>query len=286
MPDPQPPEQRKPAPMMVRAAETRPASYQEADNSIEIVWTTGAAGMRFDWYDGEFYVEELSLDPGAVRLDRLVEEGNQTEAQRELLDALKKAFDGAADHAEGLAAGWHNIANEASGAWEWMGKALDRVGPFLLSAANGGTMSADLFAGRLGQGGNGAGAAANAARARAQALADQYSGASQLDGVRRTVGTLQAGLSAGGTPDQVRQWTSALEANQHALSTWIPAQQKATQIAQLDARIAAAKDAGRQGGAGVAARATRNSWAGHYFGGRARARSRQGRRRGSTRHTH
>jgi phage major head subunit gpT-like protein/phage head maturation protease len=63
--------ERKPAPIMMRAAETRPASYQEADNSIEIVWTTGAAGMRFDWYDGEYYIEELSLEPGAVRLDRL-----------------------------------------------------------------------------------------------------------------------------------------------------------------------------------------------------------------------
>ena len=70
MPEPTAAE-RKPAPLMMRAAETRPASYQEADNSIEIVWTTGAAGMRFDWYDGEYYIEELSLEPGAVRLDRL-----------------------------------------------------------------------------------------------------------------------------------------------------------------------------------------------------------------------
>ena len=66
-----PPEQRKPAPTMIRAAEVRPASYQGADNSIEIAWTTGAAGMRFDWMDGEYYIEELSLEPGAVRLGRL-----------------------------------------------------------------------------------------------------------------------------------------------------------------------------------------------------------------------
>ncbi len=59
------------APKMQRAAEVRLASFQEEDNSIEIVWTTGAAGLRYDWWDGEYYEEELSLEPGAVRLDRL-----------------------------------------------------------------------------------------------------------------------------------------------------------------------------------------------------------------------
>jgi hypothetical protein len=59
------------APTMLRAANVRPDSYREEDNSIEICWTTGAAGLRFDWYDGEYYVEELSLEPGAVNLDRL-----------------------------------------------------------------------------------------------------------------------------------------------------------------------------------------------------------------------
>jgi hypothetical protein len=56
---------------MQRAAETRPTSYREADNSIEVVWSVGAAGLRFDWYDGGYYIEELSMEPGAVRLDRL-----------------------------------------------------------------------------------------------------------------------------------------------------------------------------------------------------------------------
>lgn len=59
------------APKMQRAAEVRLNSYREEDNSIEIVWTTGAAGLRYDWWDGEYYEEELSLEPGAVRLDRL-----------------------------------------------------------------------------------------------------------------------------------------------------------------------------------------------------------------------
>ena len=61
----------KPAPTMVRTAEVRTSSYSEADNSVEIVWTTGAAGMRFDWMDGSYYIEELSLEGSAVRLERL-----------------------------------------------------------------------------------------------------------------------------------------------------------------------------------------------------------------------
>ncbi len=59
------------APLLSRSAETRPASYREADNSIEVVWSVGAAGIRFDWYDGGYYVEELSMDASAVRLGRL-----------------------------------------------------------------------------------------------------------------------------------------------------------------------------------------------------------------------
>lgn len=53
-----------------RAATTVPASYNEADGSFEIIWTTGAAVRRYDWSQGEFD-ETLSTDPGAVRLDRL-----------------------------------------------------------------------------------------------------------------------------------------------------------------------------------------------------------------------
>lgn len=69
--NPQTAERTLTAPKMQRAAEVRLASFQEADNSIEIVWTTGAAGLRYDWWDGEYYEEELSLEDGAVRLDRL-----------------------------------------------------------------------------------------------------------------------------------------------------------------------------------------------------------------------
>ena len=59
------------APMMTRAADVRPSSYSEENNSVEVCWSVGAAGLRFDWYDGGYYIEQLSMEPGAVRLDRL-----------------------------------------------------------------------------------------------------------------------------------------------------------------------------------------------------------------------
>jgi hypothetical protein len=64
-------EVRMTAPLMQRAANVLPSSYRADDNSIEIVWTTGSKGLRFDWYDGTYYDEELSLEPSAVRLERL-----------------------------------------------------------------------------------------------------------------------------------------------------------------------------------------------------------------------
>lgn len=66
-----------------RAARTLPASFDEADSSFEVCWTTGAAVTRFDWYDGEFYDETLSLERGAVRLDRLNDSGPVLDSHRD-----------------------------------------------------------------------------------------------------------------------------------------------------------------------------------------------------------
>lgn len=56
--------------VITRAASPVPTSFNEADNSFEVVWTTGAAVRRYDWAEGEFD-EVLSTDAAAVRLDRL-----------------------------------------------------------------------------------------------------------------------------------------------------------------------------------------------------------------------
>lgn len=64
-------EQIRTAPTMLRAAETRPASFSEEDNSVEVVWSTGAAVTRFDWWDGEYYDEILEMGDGNIRLERM-----------------------------------------------------------------------------------------------------------------------------------------------------------------------------------------------------------------------
>ena len=57
-------------PAVRRAAALRADSFNEEDNTIEIVWTTGARVRRNSWWDGP-YDEELEVTPKAVRLDRL-----------------------------------------------------------------------------------------------------------------------------------------------------------------------------------------------------------------------
>lgn len=57
-------------PAVRRDAELRAESFDEADNTIEIVWTTGARVRRNSWWDGP-YDEELEVTPKAIRLDRL-----------------------------------------------------------------------------------------------------------------------------------------------------------------------------------------------------------------------
>lgn len=58
------------APKMARAAEVRASSFDETDNTIELVFTTGAKVRRYSWSEGA-YDEELVVDGGSVRLGRL-----------------------------------------------------------------------------------------------------------------------------------------------------------------------------------------------------------------------
>lgn len=57
-------------PRQERGAEVRAASFNSDDNTIEVVFTTGATVRRRSWVDGT-YDEELIVAPDAVRLDRL-----------------------------------------------------------------------------------------------------------------------------------------------------------------------------------------------------------------------
>ncbi len=57
-------------PPLSRAAELVPATFNEADNTIDVVWTTGAMGRRYDWYSDTQYDEELVVTPEAVDMSR------------------------------------------------------------------------------------------------------------------------------------------------------------------------------------------------------------------------
>lgn len=53
-----------------RGVEFRASSFDEAENTIEVVFTTGATVRRNSWWDGP-YDEELVVEPGSIRLERL-----------------------------------------------------------------------------------------------------------------------------------------------------------------------------------------------------------------------
>ena len=57
-------------PAMRRAADLLPATLNEGDRSIEVVWSTGSRVRRQPLF-GEPFDEELSMDPSSVRLERL-----------------------------------------------------------------------------------------------------------------------------------------------------------------------------------------------------------------------
>lgn len=57
-------------PMLDFRAAIAPQSFNEKENTIDVIWTTGARGLRSPFW-GEPYYEELAVTPEAVRLDRL-----------------------------------------------------------------------------------------------------------------------------------------------------------------------------------------------------------------------
>lgn len=61
-------------PLQLRAAtleRVSTAGKEAADDVFRVTWTTGAAVRRYDWENGQYYDEELVVDIGSVRLDRL-----------------------------------------------------------------------------------------------------------------------------------------------------------------------------------------------------------------------
>ncbi|MBD8548001.1 phage tail length tape measure family protein, partial [Sphingomonas sp. CFBP 8760] len=204
------------------------------------------------------------------RITNLVQENDLAGAQRVMLDALGPAFAGAANNASLLARGWDSIANSASNAWNWIGKTLDRM-------ATGGTVIdriKDLQAQRergptVGQMLTGTSRAdyeadidrqvsvlrnqmkadaarterarSNAARAAASSVVDRYTGADQLSTLQADAGRLRAALRTPMPAADRTQMAGTLDAYTRAIDTFIPKQEKANQLAAIDARMAAAK---------------------------------------------
>jgi hypothetical protein len=58
-------------PVMQTRASVVPASFNEKERTVQVVWSVGSRVKRYAWDIGVYY-EELSMDPAHIRLDRMV----------------------------------------------------------------------------------------------------------------------------------------------------------------------------------------------------------------------
>lgn len=58
-------------PLQCREAAVEPDSLSEEKRTADLIFSTGAGVRRYDYWSGEEYIEELSMEKGAVRLDRM-----------------------------------------------------------------------------------------------------------------------------------------------------------------------------------------------------------------------
>lgn len=65
------PQKSKNYPAQRALASIRPETINKEERTVEIVFTTGEAGERYDWWTGERYIEELDVSEKAVRSARL-----------------------------------------------------------------------------------------------------------------------------------------------------------------------------------------------------------------------
>jgi hypothetical protein len=58
-------------PMQRRELMIAPGSWNPETRTVDVTWTTGARRRMFDWYRWDYVDEELSLEAGHIRLDRI-----------------------------------------------------------------------------------------------------------------------------------------------------------------------------------------------------------------------
>ena len=57
-------------PVQLREAQIVPASFDKAERTVDVVWTTGARRRAYDWFNETAYEEELAVTPDAVDMSR------------------------------------------------------------------------------------------------------------------------------------------------------------------------------------------------------------------------
>jgi hypothetical protein len=57
-------------PPLSRGAVLVPSTFNEAENTVEVVWTTGSSVRRYDWYNDTIYEESLEVTTAAVDMSR------------------------------------------------------------------------------------------------------------------------------------------------------------------------------------------------------------------------
>jgi len=65
-----PPAERKSLPLQYRAAQIEPNTFRAEDNTVEVVWTTGARRRFYDFWNETWCEEELVVTPEAVDMSR------------------------------------------------------------------------------------------------------------------------------------------------------------------------------------------------------------------------
>ena len=57
-------------PVQLRSAQLVPSTWNDADNTVDVVWTTGIRRRAYDWYNDQVFEEELEVSPEAVDMTR------------------------------------------------------------------------------------------------------------------------------------------------------------------------------------------------------------------------
>ncbi len=114
-------------PRQARGVSLRAESFNADDNTIDVVFTTGAAVLRYSWGDGA-YLETLDVTPKAVRLDRLNAGAPflNTHSSWDLSDVIGSVVPGTARIENGLGLATIKLSGAAADA-DIVGKIRDGV---------------------------------------------------------------------------------------------------------------------------------------------------------------